>query len=76
MLIDGFNEEFNNIAASYLKVGNEATSAIRFWATAKGTLPQFSYIFHKTETLGVEFNTVACSDNGFYLYTYIEESKV
>ena len=34
-LIDGFNGECNTIAASYLKVGDESMSEIRFGATAK-----------------------------------------
>ena len=36
LLINGFNKAWKNIAASYLKVGNESMSAIRFWTTEKG----------------------------------------
>ena len=50
--IDGFDLAFNNIDASFLKVGDESMSAIRFWTPAKGNLPHLSYIFHKTEPLG------------------------
>ena len=59
MLIYGFNKEFSNIASSYLKVGDDSTSAIRFLTTPKGDLPHLSYIFHKTELLGTEFKTFA-----------------
>ena len=45
--IYGFNEVCKNIAASYLKVGNESMSAIYFWNTEKGDLPNLSYILHK-----------------------------
>ena len=31
--MDGFNKACNNIAASYLKVGNNSTSDIHFWYT-------------------------------------------
>ena len=33
LLIDGFNAACKNIAASYLKVGDEFMGAIRFWMT-------------------------------------------
>ena len=36
LLIDGFNKLYNNIAASYIKVGNESMSAINFRTTANG----------------------------------------
>ena len=51
-LIYGFNEARKNIAASFLKVGDESMSAIRFWKTEKGNVPHLSYIFHKPEPLG------------------------
>ena len=44
LLIDGFNEAFNNISVSYLKVGDESMSVIRFRTTEKVNLPHFSYI--------------------------------
>ena len=44
-LIDDLNEAYKNIAARYLKVGNDSTSAIRFWTTAKGNLPPLYYIY-------------------------------
>ena len=47
-----------NIDASYLRVGNESMSAIRFKTTAKGDLPHVSYIFRNPEPMGTEFNTV------------------
>ena len=33
MLFNGFNTACKNIAASFLKVGDELMSAIRFWTT-------------------------------------------
>ena len=59
MLIDGLNEEFSNIAASYLKVGDESTSAMRFCTTSKRDLPNLSYIFRKPELIDNEFKKVA-----------------
>ena len=58
-LFDGFNTSCMNIAASFLKVGDESMSAIRFRTTAKGNLPHLSYIFRKPEPLGTEFKTIA-----------------
>ena len=69
--VDGFNETCNNISASYLKVGDDSTSAIRFRTTAKGDLPEFSYIYCKPEPLGKEFKTVACSVTGALLFVEI-----
>ena len=54
----------NNISTSYLKVGYESMSAIRFRKTAKGELPRFPYIFCKPKPLVVEFNTVVYSVTG------------
>ena len=34
-LFDGFNTAIKNIAASFLKLGDESMSAIRFWTTEK-----------------------------------------
>ena len=59
LLFDGFNTACNNIAASFLKVGDELMSAIRFRTTEKGNLPHLSYIFQKLDPLGNEFKTVA-----------------
>ena len=67
MLIDGFNEACRNIAAGYLKVGDESMSAIHFWTTQKGDLPHLSYILRHPEPLGTEFNTVSCSVTGVLL---------
>ena len=75
MLIYGFNEPCNNISASYLKVGDESMSAIRFWTTAKGDLPHLSYILHKTEPLGTEFKNVACSVTGALFFVEIQRGK-
>ena len=63
-LFDGFNTACKNIAASFLKVGDESMSAIRFWTTAKGNLLNLSYIFRKPDPLGTKFKTFACSVTG------------
>ena len=68
MLIDGFNAACDNIAAIFLKVGNESMSAIRFWITSKGNLPHLSYIYRKSEPLGEEFKTVTCSVTGVLFF--------
>ena len=38
-LINGFNTSYKNIAASFMKVGDESISPIRFRMTEKGNLP-------------------------------------
>ena len=75
MLTDGFNEECKNIASSYLKVGDEYMSAISFWTTEKGDLPHLTYIFHKTEPLGIEFNTLFCSVTGYLIFIKVQGWK-
>ena len=62
----------NNIASRYLQVGIDSISDIRFWATVKGDLPHLYYIFRKTEPLGAEFKTVACSVTGGFLFVDVE----
>ena len=73
MLINGFNTSCNNIAASYLKVGDESTSVIRFRTTAKGNLPHLSNFSRKPEPLGTEFKTVVCSVKRDFLF--IEDQR-
>ena len=75
MIIDGFNVPFKNISVSFLKMGDESKSAIRFQTTAKGNLLHLSYIFQKTEPLGAEFNTVACSITGVLLFIEVQRGK-
>ena len=75
MLIDGFNTACNNIAASFLKVGDESMIAIRFWTTAKGNLPHLSYIFRKTEPLVTKFKTVACYVTGGLIFIEVHIGK-
>ena len=58
LLFDGFITAGKNIAASFLKVGDESMSEIRFRTTAKGNLPHLSYIFRKPEPLSTNFKTV------------------
>ena len=74
-LFGGFNTACKNIAASFLKVGNESMSAIRFWTTAKFKLPHLSYIFRKPEPLGTEFKTVACSVTGALIFIKVQRGK-
>ena len=71
LLIDGFNKLYNNIAASYIKVGNESMSAINFRNTEKGGGSYLSYIFHKPEPMGVDFKNVACSVTVSLVLIYI-----
>ena len=58
-MIYGFNEVCSIIAESYLKVGDESMSAIRFHTMSKGNLPHLYYISRKPEPLGKEFNLFA-----------------
>ena len=71
LLIDGFNGVRKNIASSFLKVGDESMSAIRFRTTSKGNLPHLSYIFRKPDPLGTEFNKVACYVTGDLIFTKV-----
>ena len=64
-----------NIAASFMKVGDESMSEIRFRTTAKGSLLHLSYIFRKIEPLGTEFNTVACYVIGSFLFIEVHRGK-
>ena len=75
VLIDGFNDSCKNIAASYMKVGDESMSIIRFCTTSKGKLPYLSYIFRKSEPLGTEFKKVACSVTGNLLFFEVHRVK-
>ena len=69
------NAACNNIAASFLKVGDESMSTIRFWTTAKGNLLHLPYIFLKPDPLGAEFNTVACYVTGALLFIEFQRGK-
>ena len=75
MLIFGFDEAYNNIAASYLKVRDESMSGIHFWKTVKGNLPHLSCIFCKPEPLGKYFKAVACSVTGALVLIEIQRLK-
>ena len=74
-LFDGFNNLCKNISASFLKVGDESMSAIRFRTTAKGNLPHLSCIFRKPDLPGTEFKTVACSVTGALLFIKVQRGK-
>ena len=52
LLIYGFNEALNNISDSYLKVGDESMSVIRFLTTEKGNLTHKYYIFRNLGPMG------------------------
>ena len=75
LLFDEFNIACKYIAASFLKVGDESMSAIRFWTTAKGNLPHLSYIFGNPEPLSTEFKTLACSITGALLFIEVQRGK-
>ena len=75
LLFDGFNTACKNIAASFLKVGDESMSAIWFRKTAKGNLPHLSYIFWKLEPIGTKFKTVACYITGALLFIEVNRGK-
>ena len=70
-----FNTACKNIAASFLKVGDESMSAIRFRTTAKGNLPHLSYTFRKPEPIVTEFKTVACYVTGALLFIEVQRGK-
>ena len=74
-LFVGFNTACKNIAASFLKVGDESMSEIRFRTTEKGNLPHLSYIFRKPEPLGTKFKTVVCSVTGALLFIEVQRGK-
>ena len=67
-LFNGFNTACKNIAASFLKVGDESMSAIWFRTTAKGNLTHVLYILRKPDPLGTEFKTVALSITGALIF--------
>ena len=50
-------------------------SAIRFWKTAKGNLPQLCYIFCNTEPLRTDFKKVACSVTYSLLFIEVQRGK-
>ena len=50
-------------------------SAIRFRTMEKGNLPHLSYIFRKTESLGTEFKTVACSVTEVLIFIEVQRLK-
>ena len=74
-MFDGINTACNHIADSFLKVGDDSMSVIRFRTTAKGNLPHLSYIFRKQEPLGTDFKKVACSATGALLYIESHRGK-
>ena len=72
MPINIFSEACKNISASYLKVGGDPMSEIRFRTMAKGDLPHLSYIFHKPEPLVTEFRTDICYVTGDLLFNDVQ----
>ena len=75
MLLDVFNKACSNIAASYLKVGYEPLSSVRFCTTSKGDFPRLSYIFCNLEPLGTEFKMVAYSITGALILLEIQRGE-
>ena len=75
LLINCFNEICNNIANSYLNVGDESMSAIHFLTMANRNLPHLSYIFRKPKPLGTEFKTVACYVTGALIFIELHRGK-
>ena len=66
--MDGLNRACSNIASSYLKARYESMSAIRSYKMLKGNLPHLSYIFRKTELIGIEFKSVVSSVTGALIF--------
>ena len=75
MFIDGFNEACKNISTSYAKVVDDSMSMILVLMRVKGDLPHLSYIFRKSEPLGTELNTVACSVTGALMFIEVHRVK-
>ena len=75
LLLDGFNTACKNIAASFLKVGDESMSEIRFRTTVKVNLLHLSYTFRKPDPLGTKFKTVACYVTGDLLFIEVQRGK-
>ena len=74
-MTDGFNAAYKNIAAIFLKVGDESMSENRFRTTDQGNLPHLSYIFRKPDPLGTEFKKVACYVTGALLFIEVHIGK-
>ena len=75
MLFDGFNVACQNIAAIFLKVGDESMSAVLFRTTAKGNLTHLSYILCKTEPLGTDFKKIACYVTDALIFIEVQRGK-
>ena len=75
MSIYGLNVACKNISTSFIKVGDDSMSEICFRTTEKWNLPHLHYIFCKTEPLGTEFKTVACSVTGAFLLIEVQRGK-
>ena len=75
LLFNVFNTACKNIAARFLKLGDELMSAIRLRTMVKGNFPPLSYIFRQPEPLGTEFKTVACSVTGALLFIEVQRGE-
>ena len=69
--MDVFNKTCKKMAASYLEIVNESKSAINFRPQKRGITSLVLY-FRKTEPMGAEFKTVACSVTGFMILLDIQ----
>ena len=76
LLIDGFNNSCSNIASSYLKVGDESISSIRFFTMSKEDLTCLTYIFCTSEPLGTELKKVDFSTAGPLIFLIITPLKL
>ena len=54
-------------------MADEMMSAIQFWNTPKGDLPNYSYIFREQEALGTEMKNVDCYRLGAMLHLEIQK---
>ena len=60
-LVDGFKKSRRNISSGVQNTAYDLMSAMHFWTTPKGYLPQYSYIFKNLKPLGMELNKLVCS---------------
>ena len=63
-----FNDSRRKIASGMENTAYELMSAIIFRTTPKGDLPQYSYVFRKTEPLVTELKNVKSYRLGTMLY--------
>ena len=67
-LIESFNNLHRNIALGMENKADYSMSAIHFWTTPKGDIPQYLFIFSNLDPFGRELNNTACSRSVNMLY--------